>query len=171
MKRIPFIFITILFCSTFGLLYQSANAHGGGELVLKSASAGPYLLSVWVTPPEPKADEPLHFTIGVASAVDQSTVLDVDVQIEMELAGETRITSTATTAQSTNKLLYETDLEIETPGIYTVHLSLAGDEGNGETTFQIEVHQPPTATNWLLYASLGFAAAILLGIWRRASLK
>ena len=169
-KRALPTYTAILLFFIFGIYYQSATAHGGGELILKLASAGPYLVSVWVNPPEPQADEPLHLTIGMASVEDQSPILDATVQIEMELLGEELIVADATTAQSINKLFYEADLQVQTPGVYTTRIRLQGAEGVGETTVQIEVQQAST-TNWLLYVVVGLGIGILFGLWRRASSK
>ncbi len=67
MKRIMGLFFlaVTIFCVTSVVL-----AHGGGDLIARNVQAGPYTASVWVNPPDPRANETIHFTVGLASPVD-----------------------------------------------------------------------------------------------------
>ncbi len=113
--KLPLVFRALLLLASiigFGEL-RPLRAHGGGELVVGLEPAGPYAVSVWVNPPQPNVAEPVHFTVGVADLADGSPVLDAVVLITMQPVGaETAVSASATTAQSTNKLFYETDLPL-----------------------------------------------------------
>lgn len=140
-------------------------AHGGGELVLGLEPAGPYDVSVWVNPPQPAADAPVHFTVGVATQDEGAPVLDAEVLVEMRTAdGETAAAAPATTAQSTNKLFYETDLELPQAGTYETIITVRGDAGAGSVAIDVDV-QEPSGVNWLLIGLGGLAVVVVLGLW------
>lgn len=150
---------------------SSARAHGGGELVAGLEPVGPYAVSVWINPPQPRVGSPLHFTVGVASGVDGAPVLDANVTIEMHLlATETAvdpdaaIMGTATTDQSTNKLFYETDVDVLQKGVYVTEITVQGREGSGALQLEVGVAEP-AGTNWLMIGLGGLVLLISLGLF------
>jgi len=163
-KRTLFLFLlsTIFFIGT-GL----AAAHGGGDLIARSVQAGPYTASVWVNPPDPRALEPIHFTVGLASPADGGPVLDANIQVTMrdQSGGETAVRAPATTEQSVNKLFYETDLEVPAAGDYEVEFHIRGAEGEGTVSLVVEV-QAPSRVNWLVIGLAGLGLVVVIGWWR-----
>jgi hypothetical protein len=144
-----------------------ADAHGGGDLIVRSVQAGPYTASVWVNPPDPRALEPIHFTVGLASPADHSPVLDADIQVTMwdKSSRETAVTAPVTTEQSVNKLFYETDVEVSTAGDYDVEFRIRGAEGEGTVTTSVVV-QASSSMNWLVIGLVGLGVVVILGWWR-----
>ncbi len=157
-------------CLGLAVLSSSAAAHGSGEIMLSDAPAGPYLLTVWVSPAEAKAGSPLHVTVGVALSDQGETkpVLDADIQVQIwEAGGDSPLASAAaTTGQSVNKLLYETDLTVDEPGSYQVKVAVVGLEGSGENAFIIEV-QPAATVDWLPIALAALGLIVLGGLVRK----
>ena len=142
-------------------------AHGGGDLIARSVEVGPYIASVWVNPPDPRAQEPIHFTVGLASPVDGGPVLDADIQVTMrdQSSGETAVIAPATTEQSINKLFYETDLEVAAAGVYETEFHIRGAEGEGTVSLLVAV-QAPSRVNWLVIGLAGLGLVVVLGWWR-----
>jgi hypothetical protein len=145
----------------------SAAAHGGGQLVAGPVQSGPYTLSVWVNPPQPRSGEPLHFTVGLADPEDGAPILDADILITMESSMEDLppITAEATTEQSVNRLFYETDIEVEQSGSYLVTVSATGVEGEGRVPIELNV-DPPSGVNWFLLGLMGLLLVLVLGWWQ-----
>lgn len=139
----------------------AVRAHGGGEIQIAGAPVGPYKVSAWLNPPQPRAEETAHITVGVARPPRDEPVLDatVDVTITPQAGDDPVLVSEATTAASVNKLFYETDFPAPAAGDYTVLLQVAGDEGNGRVTFPITV-VPPGGPNWFV---IGLTALLLVG--------
>lgn len=144
-----------------------AAAHGGGQLIAGPTQAGPYLLSVWVNPPQPRIGEPLHFTVGVADPHDRAPVLDAQILIIMQGKGLALppVSAEATTEQSINRLFYETDLNLEQSGPYQATVAVTGPEGEGEISFELEV-DVPSGVNWFLLGLVGMVLVLIIGWWR-----
>lgn len=149
------------------LLAGGVYGHGGGELVVARAPVGPYFVSVWVNPPQPRSNQPTHFTVGVADQVDEAPVLDATVTVRVQSLGDATavVEAPATTEQSANKLFYETDLDLDTAGIYAATIFVAGTEGAGKTTFELQV-LPPSRVNWLLIGLGAFGLVVVWIAWR-----
>jgi hypothetical protein len=160
----------ILFIVFISLLFQrlSVLAHGGGDLVAGPVQAGPYVVSVWVNPPQPRSEEPLHFTVGVAKAENKAAVLDAQVWVTMQLLESevAPIAAPATTDQSINKLFYETDLDLQEPGRYLTTIEITGSEGQGELSLELDV-KPPSPFNWFLIGLAGIGLVLVFG-WLRS---
>ncbi|MFN2135765.1 MAG: hypothetical protein ACK2UK_07420 [Candidatus Promineifilaceae bacterium] len=159
--------LAVLFLLPVMMVAQVA-AHGGGALVAGPVATGPYMVSVWVNPPQPRAGAPVHFTVGVAAPGDGAPVLDAQILITMAQTEQTAspIASSATTEQSINRLFYETDLDIEQPGLYATTIAVSGPAGSGELALDLEV-LPPARFNWFWLGLAGLAFVLLLGIWQR----
>jgi hypothetical protein len=157
-----FVFLGLSFAGT-GLIV----AHGGGDLIARSVQAGPYKASVWVNPPDPRALEPIHFTVGLASPTDGGPVLDAEIQVTMRdrRNGETAVTAPATTEQSVNKLFYETDIEVPAAGDYETEFQIRGADGEGSISLLVEV-QASSSVNWLVIGLAGLGLVVVAGWWR-----
>ena len=164
MKRffLPFLLLAASFGGT-----ELISAHGGGDLIARSVPVGPYFASVWVNPPDPRALEPIHFTVGLASPDDGSPVLDAEIQVTMrdQSSEETAVIAPATTEQSINKLFYETDLEVPAAGVYETEFLIRGAEGEGTVSLLVEV-QTSSSVNWLVIGLAGLGLVVVLGWWR-----
>jgi hypothetical protein len=163
-KRPAIVLAISLFLFFQGL---SAMAHGGGDLVAGPVQAGPYIVSVWVNPPQPRTEEPLHFTVGVAQPENKAAILDAQVLVTMQLLqGDLApLSAPATTDQSINKLFYETDLHLLEPGRYLTTIEIAGSMGQGDLSLELDVI-PPSPFNWFLIGLAGMGLVLVLG-WLR----
>ncbi len=153
-----------LFLLAQGLIVK---AHGGGQLIAGPIETGPYILSIWVNPPQPRAEESLHFTVGVAAPSDESPVLDAQIMIMLQpLVGDAQpVSAQATTDQSINKLFYETDILVSEPGRYLATFDVIGPDGEGQLTLALDV-QSPSPLNWFLVGLAGLLLVLVLGWWR-----
>jgi hypothetical protein len=167
-RIITLIFLSMILIAGTGL----AAAHGGGDLIARFVPAGPYTASIWVNPPDPRAKEVIHFTVGLASPDDSSPVLDADIQVTMRYpeSGEIAATAPATTEQSINKLFYETDIEVSTEGEYEVEFQIIGTEGEGFIALIVEI-KPSSSVNWQVIGLAGLGLVLVLGWWRSRKMR
>ena len=143
-------------------------AHGGGILQAGNVPIASYQVSVWTNPPTARAGQPLHVTVGVATAVTGEPVLDVAVAVVLlDENGDVVLTAVATTAQSANRLFYEADLEGVASGSYEMQVEVMGDDGGGTLSFPLRV-QPTSIWPWVA-AVLAGGAVLGLGVrfWRK----
>ena len=164
-------FLRSLCVLLLGLLPVSAVlAHGGGELQVANAPIAAYQVSVWTNPPTARANQPIHVTVGVATAVSGEPVLDAVVEVSiLNASGEAVSTAAATTEQSANRLFFEADLAGIPVGAYEVSVEVAGSEGSGMLTFPLEV-RPSSIWPWLGGALVGLGAIwLVIRYWRGSS--
>ena len=171
-RRVPLLIvpITLLILVLTQVLHlaRPVLAHGGGDLVAGPVQAGPYILSVWVNPPQPRTQQPLHFTVGVAEPENRAAVLDAQVMVTMQLLDSdlAPISTPATTEQSINRLFYETDLDLVDPGLYLTSIEVVGPEGEGMVSLELDV-KPPSPFNWFLIGLVGIVLVLIFG-WLRS---
>ncbi len=160
------------------LLFLAASAswveaHGGGTPQLVNEPGGPYWLSVWTSPDPARAEKLLHLTVGVTEPGSGreagAPVLGADVRVSLSPADGAgpAISEAATTGA--NRLLYEADVTLPEPGLWTVQVDADGPEGSASVSFDLEVAEPGGA-NWLLWGGGGMlllAALFMLGGRRR----
>lgn len=135
---------------------STVRAHGGGMARLTNEDIGPYWISVW-TSPNPVREGTLHVTVSVAEpgeAGDRQAgppVLDASVALLLIPPRATMdvVSAKATTAQSTNKLYYEADVQVPVAGEWLVEVDVQGEEGRGQSSFDLAV-EPAQDSNWLL---------------------
>jgi hypothetical protein len=147
-----------------------ATAHGGGTPQLTNVAAGPYRLYAWSTP-EPWRVGEVHLSIAVTQAAsgDQAAtgqievpVTDVAIEVTFTQVGANRATAVVSAAPQAliNEFYYEADTNLPTGGRWEVTVHVAGTEGSGSATFEVDV-LPASTVNWGL---IGGAAIILLAI-------
>ncbi len=168
-RLLPLLALLTFMLST---LWFTAMAHGGGQLIAGPVEAGPYMVSVWVNPPQPSARETLHYTVGLAAPLDGAPVLDAEIMITMQTmrGSAPPVTAPATTEQSVNKLFYETDMIVDAAGRYMVTFDVNGPAGSGQLDLELEVREP-SPVNWFLLGLAGLGLVILLGWWRARAAK
>lgn len=146
------------------------RAHGGGVSQLAAVEAGPYALYAW-TSPDPTRVGTLHVTVALADPDTERPVLDAYVEVGMTPVDASNnadsLVARATRADATNKVTYETDLEVPTAGPWQVTVAYESDEGMGNASFDLEV-KPRSLTNWLLIGA-GILVAMVVGwmVWPR----
>jgi hypothetical protein len=103
----------------------------------------------------------------VAKPENKAAVLDAQVLVTMQLQeGDLApISAPATTEQSINKLFYETDLDLLEPGRYLTTIEIAGPEGQGDLSLDLDV-KPPSPFNWFLIGLAGIGLVLVFG-WLR----
>ena len=146
--------------------------HNGGEPRLVDVIAGDFRLSVW-TLPVPLVTGELNFIVFVAesSTEDENAfvranipVLDANIEliIESDVSGERYIVS-PDHERATNKLFYETYIELDQPGNYTGIVLVESDGKMGEASFSFELAQGFVEINWFRYS--GFAVLVVAVGW------
>jgi hypothetical protein len=150
--------------------WQTALAHGGGELQISNAPIGEYQVSVWTNPPTARAGQAIHVTVGIALANTGQPVLDTTVTITIvNESGKLIKTAVATTEQSVNRLFYEADLGGVPIGTYVMQIEVRGNEGGGLLSFPLTV-EPVSIWPWLAGAAMaGGMIWLVLRYWRKGN--
>jgi hypothetical protein len=141
-------------------------AHGGtGMPQLTNEDIGPYRIFVWSDPEPPQVGE-YHVAValteslpGDASGFAGQPILGADVTVELThvTSGETLI-GQATHKDAINKIYYEADFEVTTPGEWRIELTVDGPDGIASASYVDEII--PASFNWLPIA--GGVLAVLL---------
>ncbi|MDX1662690.1 MAG: hypothetical protein R3272_02785 [Candidatus Promineifilaceae bacterium] len=159
------------------LLPLSAQAHGGGDARLANEAAGPYLVTTWIDPAEPRVGE-LHLTVAVSEpsaggeGVAGLPVLGADVLVQLNpvSADADPIEVVASHEQAENRLFYEADVTVPAAGTWLVSVHVDGPLGTGDADFPIEVGAA-AGINWplaiMVAGALLLALFILLHLFRR----
>jgi hypothetical protein len=147
---------------------NSMAAHGGtGTPQLTNEDIGPYRIFVW-SAPEPPQVGPYHVAVamteslpGDASGFAGKPILNADITVTLThvASGET-LTKKATHQDAVNKIYYEADFEVPTPGEWSVHLAVIGPDGAAEAAYMAEILE--ATFNWMPIA--GGALAVLLAV-------
>lgn len=160
----PFFFLFF----SLALVTNTVFAHAGGTLQLAGQKAGPYLVTVWTSPPDARTNTPLHVTVGVADAETDEIILDAQIVVQitpLDTSG-VPLSGEATIAQSVSQLLYETaDFPLTQNGRYRVDVQVNSTKGSGEASFELQI-LPPLNTNWLTYGLIGLGVIVALIIFR-----
>lgn len=163
-RRLAAVFVALLLLAS--MVGPSLRAHGGGEIQIAGVAAGPYRVTVWLWPTVIRVGRPLHVTVAVTEPADDRPVLDADVSVQtLSPAGELVNTARATTAQSTNRLFYETDFTLSVTGNYRINVLVSGPSGQGEAGFDIVV-QPAAPVNWLWIGLASLGVLVSVAIYR-----
>ncbi|MEM7800646.1 MAG: hypothetical protein AAF633_15740, partial [Chloroflexota bacterium] len=148
-------------------LPESASAHAGGEPLVINQPAGPFFVSVWALP-KPLVIGEANFIVFVAEEVSSggnranTPVLNADLSLELAAVDtDQSVRLTPSHAISTNKLFYESYVDIDEANNYMATLEISFEGRRGEITFPINVDAAPIEINWFLYSSL---AAIILSV-------
>jgi len=147
--------------------WQTAAAHGGGTVQVSRAPAGPYLVTVWLSPTPVRAGRPFHLSISVVSDDGRETpVLDAQVAVQLTAGdSEAVVASTTAPASAANRLIYEADLTAPEPGAYRADITISGPAGEGEIALDIAV-EPPAGINWLTIVLISLGIAVIIGLYR-----
>lgn len=152
-------------------------AHGGGEPRLTNAEVGPYRLYLWSLPEPPRVGD-LHFSVAVTepdtrtlvSDEDESLeapILDADVKIVLKPVGNEGdpIMISATHDEAIFEMYYEADTQLLTAGKWQATVSVAGPEGEGNASFELDL-LPARMVNWTLIVGAGIGIFTLIGLSR-----
>jgi hypothetical protein len=149
-------------------LTNLAAAHGGtGTPQLTNEDIGHYRIFVWSDPEPPQVGE-YHVAIamteslpGDASGFAGKPILNADITVTLThvQSGET-LTKKATHQDAVNKIYYEADFEVTTPGEWHVDLAVVGPDGAAEAFYMEEIEE--ATFNWMPIA--GGALAVLLAV-------
>jgi hypothetical protein len=167
-KQVLLLSLVLLF-GTSSHLY----AHGGGTPRVINAELGSTVVSVW-TQPDPLATGTIHITVALSEAVVNADgrvepgepLLNREISLAMLApdAGAAPVVVPVTHADAANKLLYEADFDVATPGAWQMVLQVADA---GEIPFALEI-QTASPLNWTVIGGVALVAVVLGWlIWQR----
>lgn len=151
----------MLLLSTF----RPALAHTEGKMQLSAEPAGPFKMTVF-TSPDPAVAGDIHVAALIFLAEDASPLLDADVMVEMKPLEDNGSvhSSPAVLGEAENKLLFEAVLDVSTPGLYLVTVSVEeGDGQSGEASFELDVTSGG-GFNWL-YLIPVILISLVVAVW------
>lgn len=134
----------------------------GGALRLGRAPAGPFLVSVWTGPARVGA---LDVSVAVMRPDDGTAVLDAEIVLAAQRRSAPAITVPARVGAGGNRLFYYADLPLTEAGSWNVTVAARGRQGEGVTSFTLEV-KPRVPWMWFLLGAAGVSIIAVLG-WCR----
>lgn len=157
------------------LFYTTADlfAHGGGTPRIINAELGSMVVSVW-TQPDPLATGTVHITVALSEAnvtadgraEPGEPLLNREITLLLRAPnGETPPSIVPVTHDNAaNKLLYEADFDVVTPGVWQMTLQV---DDAGELPFELEI-QNASPLNWTVIGGVALVI-VLLGwiVWQR----
>lgn len=157
--------------ATLVLLGIERAEANGGTLRVARAPAGPYVLSVWTQPDPPRAGE-IDVSVAVMSPATGEAVLDARA-IVRAAAGATMSMPVRTLERGGggNRLLYHALVDLPAASRWVMTISVSGELGSGETSFQIDVEHPVPVVWWFVAGGLVLVVIALALRWlvRRAT--
>ncbi|MEZ4705739.1 MAG: hypothetical protein R3A44_00955 [Caldilineaceae bacterium] len=141
-----------------------AWAHGGGQPHLYQVSAGPYQLTVWLSPEPPRAEA---LQIAVEADVANAAATGLDVQIEMHRLGQPGQPIHAPAIEKSGFFLnyYQSNVILPVDGLWDISITVTGVAGAGTVQFLMDV-LPARAAPWeLIFWSILAVGALLWAVW------
>ena len=141
-----------------------ASAHGGGEPRLINAEAGPFFLSLW-TLPVPLSVGEANFIAALGQPTPRVAqgvvVLDADIQLLLTAPSGKVVSAVATHQRATNKLFYESYLELDEQGMWQAQVEVAKEGQTGTAAFEFFVEPATSQTNWMLIGGIAIVVIAL----------
>lgn len=159
---------TVLFSLLLMLFVTAAPlyAHGGGTPRIVNAELGSLIVSVW-TQPDPLETGTVHITVALSEAVRNANgrvepgepLLNREIALLMRAPEATTFSEIipVTHENAANKLLYEADFDVATPGVWQMTLQV---EGAGELPFELEI-QDGLSLDWTLIGGVALVVVVL----------
>ena len=144
------------------------SANGATRVIVDDERAGPYLLRVGILPGSPKVGV-LHVSILVQDAAGKATVSDATVM--MAATGPEDSSSRAPVRalnQPQSPQLYEGNINLDVPGIWTLKLNTDSNLGKGSLLVHLEVTESTGFNS--LFIAVGVVVVLIVGslIWSEA---
>ena len=140
------------------MIAGAASANGSVRLVVIDEVAGPYMLRVGILPGDPILG-PLHVSIRVLDAGDQSPVEDAAVRLSATGAGTPGQAEAVNSPQDPQ--LYEGNLWLDALGDWAVTLEIDSPAGPAAHTFNVRARRESGFN--LMFVIAAVAAALVVG--------
>ncbi|MEZ4661360.1 MAG: hypothetical protein R2911_27740 [Caldilineaceae bacterium] len=141
-----------------------AWAHGGGRPHLYKVPAGPYQLTVWLSPEPPRAEA---LQIAVEADVTGAAATGLDVQIAMHRLGQPdRVIRTLAVEKSGFFLnYYQSNVVLPVDGPWDISITVTGAPGSGAVQFSMDVLAARGAPWELIFWSILAVGALVWAVW------
>ena len=142
----------------------TVQAHGGGQPHLYNVPAGPYQLTVWLSPEPPRADA---LQIAVEADIADAAATDLDVQIDMHRLGQPgqRIHTPATEQSGFFVHYYQSNVVLPVDGAWDISINVTEASGAGSVRFVMEVLPAYSAPWELIFWSVLAVGALVWAMW------
>lgn len=136
----------------------AASLYADGGKVLFQRKAGAFNITLFAAESPVRVGKP-DLSVMVQSSSDQSPVLDASVQLRLvrhDANAITDITAPAKHEQATNKLLYASTLDLNTPGRYRAEISVQTKKESALVTGDLDIlpPEPPLLAHWPYFIAL-----------------
>lgn len=138
----------------------------GGTIQLSNSPAGPYSVTVY-TSPTPIRTGTVDISVMVQEAGSSGVVNDARVVVEARPVGRDGGAAgyPATHEQATNKLFYAANVALPTDGRWRIGVHVAGDAGEGDVAFEIDVTSPSLLDSPPILLLVATLPAVLALAW------
>jgi hypothetical protein len=146
---------SLLFATLLPALHSRPQADGGG--VALHQVAGPYVVTVFISPAPPRAG-PVDVSVLARDRADGRAAIDVEVFVRLRSESGMIVAGQATREASRNNLLYSASMNLPEGGRWELEVAI----GQGR--------QGKSATSVLGQVSVAAPRPFLLSYWRSLSL-
>ncbi len=139
----PILVATICMFAPLSWSWPSRTWANGGTPRFTAVEAEPYLIPAWSQPDPPQVGR-LHVSVAVMTPSTREAILDAEVQLVAELAGQRKqsIVVQATHEAGANALLYHGNFELPQAGPWQITVLVEGPAGPRQRTFSLQVEPP-----------------------------
>lgn len=149
-----------------GLCATGVFAHGGGPIQIANEPLCNDFVSVWLSPSPPRANDTIHFTVGLS---DETSAPVLDRVVIVEIVGDSGVVASglATTEQSVNRLFYEADFDAVRSGSYSVAVRVPCADREDSASFAMTVESASPLVGWSTYLVGSFILLAIVLLWRQ----
>lgn len=148
------------------MLWRPATtwAHGGGQPHLYKVPAGPYELTVWLSPEPPRAGA---LQIAVEAEVVSAAATGLAVQIDMHRIGQAAPGIRTLALEKSTFFLnyYQSNVVLPMEGLWDISILVTGERGSGQVQFAVDVLPAHSAPWELLFWSFLSIGALGWAVW------
>ena len=165
-------FVVLFVVAGIGLatLVSGSSNDDDDQVVRLQQQAGPFAVAVFAQPGELEVG-PASFSVLVQDRATQEALLDATVDLSAQRAGDSQTTASvrAGTTDSDNKLLPSAELDLGTPGDWTVQVAVRRNSASADFSLPLRVVKPASGVviPWSYLILLAFAAMLLFVYVRR----
>lgn len=144
---------------------QPALSHHGGAVQFKGATDR-YVITLF-SEGIPIYEGPVELSVLVQTA-QRELVLNAEVGIELRHNAQGHLKTVATRAESSNKLMYGTEMTLPAPGLWQVDVRVRHEDQVASVAGNLIVEPArATAASWLYWLALGGASTAAWITWRK----
>lgn len=140
----------------------------GGTLRVANVPMGAYRVNVF-TDPTPVTPDSIDVSVLVTFERGRGVATGLEIEVSGRRVDGTggEVRRAATRGQAEDPRYYAAKFALGSEGLWEISVRVAGEEGEGETSFRITVQKPGLLGNPYLLLTVALLPLLLVGLWLR----